>query len=166
MLQAWRILSTSNRPLKVVFANRAHRKYLLDNARYISEKVPDDLKNVIISRDLTTEQKPERRNMHEQRAGQSQGAEVAEMPDGAPPPPHTHTHTPRMRFAEPDTVAMNLDQRPPSPIHGNYPGINEHEFMESQQAEYDQSTLIGDNTVIGGLSQENELSLTNAKAHS
>ena len=28
---------TNDRPLKVVFYNRAHRKYLLDNARYISE---------------------------------------------------------------------------------------------------------------------------------
>ena len=35
---------TQDIPLKVVLPNRAHRKYLLDNARYISEKAPEHLK--------------------------------------------------------------------------------------------------------------------------
>ena len=50
---------TSNRPFKVVFANKAQRKYLLDNARCISEKAPEHLKHAIISRDLTTERRTE-----------------------------------------------------------------------------------------------------------
>ena len=80
------------------------------------------------------------------------------MPDRVSPP--------RMRFAEP--VAMNIDQRPPSPIQGNYPHINQHEFMENPQPEYDQSTMIGEDTVIGGLSQGNEPPppLTDANTHS
>ena len=153
---------TKNRPLKVVFENRAHRKYLLDNARYISDKASENLKNVTISKDLTLEQRTERRNRRRQRIGQQQGPGqqrgdgIAQMPDRVSPP--------RMRFAEP--VAMNIDQRPPSPIHGNYPHINDHEFMENLQPEYDQSTIIGEDTVIGGLSQGNEPPLTDANTHS
>ena len=153
---------TKNRPLKVVFENRAHRKYLLDNARYISDKASENLKNVIISKDLTLEQRTERPNRRRQRIGQQQGPGqqrgdgIAQMSDRVSPP--------RMRFAEP--VAMNIDQRPPSPIHGNYPHINDHEFMENLQPEYDQSTIIGEDTVIGGLSQGNEPPLTDANTHS
>ena len=70
------------------------------------------------------------------------------------------------RFAEPDTVAMNIDHRPPTPIHGNYLHVHENESMKNQQSGYDQSTFIGDNTIIDGLSQQNEPSLTNANANS
>ena len=71
-----------------------------------------------------------------------------------------------IRFAETDTVVMNIDHRPACLIHRNYPRVHVHESMENQQFDYDQSTFIGDNTVIGGLSQENEPSLTIAIANS
>ena len=61
---------------------------------------------------------------------------------------------------------MSLGHRPSSPIHANYLPVHENESMENQQSEYDQSTFIVDNTLIGGLSQENEPSLTNANANS
>ena len=70
------------------------------------------------------------------------------------------------RFAETDTVVMNIDHRPACLIHRNYPRVHVHESIENQQFEYDQSTFIGDNTVIGGLSPENEPSLTIAIANS
>ena len=71
----------------------------------------------------------------------------------------------RIRFAESDTVAMNIDHRPPSPIHGKNLPLHEND-MENQQSEYDQSTFISDDTIIGGLSQENVPSLTNASTNS
>ena len=52
--------ATQNRPLKVIFLNKAHRKFLLDNAKNISQKAPSYLKEVIISKDLTPEQRIER----------------------------------------------------------------------------------------------------------
>ena len=84
-------------------------------------------------------------------------AEEAEMQGRAAPT--------RIRFAEPDTVAMNIDHHPPSPIHGKHLPLHEND-MENQQSEYDQSTFIGDDTIIGGLSQENVPSLTNASTNS
>ena len=131
-----------------------HRKYLLDNARHISEKAPEHLKKVIISRDLTTEQRTEWRNRRRKRAWQTHCAEEAEMQGRAFPS--------GIRFAKPDTVAMDIDHRPSSLIHGKYMRAHEN-GMENQQSEYDQSTSIVDDTIIGGLSQENEPSLTNAK---
>ena len=53
---------TQNRPLKIVLANKSHRKYLLDNAKTLPEKAPTYMKDVIISRDLTLEQRKERKN--------------------------------------------------------------------------------------------------------
>ena len=51
----------SSRPLKVILQNRAHRKYLLDNAKYIEEKAPHSLKRVIINKDLTLAQRHEKK---------------------------------------------------------------------------------------------------------
>ena len=50
---------TQNRPLKIVLANKSHRMYLLDNAKTLPEKAPTYMKDVIISRDLTPEQRKE-----------------------------------------------------------------------------------------------------------
>ena len=68
----------------------------------------------------------------------------------------------RIQFAKPDTVEMNIDYHPPSSIHGKHLCPHENDIMENQQSEYDQSTFIGDDTIIGGLSQESEPFLTNA----
>ena len=51
---------SQNRPLKIVLANKSHRKYLLDNARTLQEKAPTYMKDVIISKDLTPEQRKEK----------------------------------------------------------------------------------------------------------
>ena len=112
---------TSNRSLKVVFDNRAHRKYLLDIARYISEKAPEHLQKVIISRTLTTEQRTERRNRRRQRAWQTHGAKETEMPGRAAPT--------GIQFAKPDTVEMNIDYHPPCSIHGKHLCLHENDIM-------------------------------------
>ena len=51
----------SCRPLKVVLQSKAHKEYLLDNAKYIQEKAPQNMKKVIIVKDLTPGQRHERR---------------------------------------------------------------------------------------------------------
>ena len=49
------------RPLKVILNNKSQRKYLLDNSKFIKQKAPVGLKQTIIVRDLTPEQRQERR---------------------------------------------------------------------------------------------------------
>ena len=49
------------RPLKIILTERAHRKFILDNAKYIPSKVNFKFRNVIFSKDLTPQQREERR---------------------------------------------------------------------------------------------------------
>ena len=59
---------------------------------------------------------------------------------------------------------MNIDQRPPSPIYGNTSHANMYNDESAQinplesimdNPGSEQSTMIGDTTVIGGVSQVN-----------
>ena len=49
------------RPLKLILLERAHRKFILDNGKYIPLKVRFEFRNVIFSKDLTPRQREERR---------------------------------------------------------------------------------------------------------
>lgn len=49
------------RPLKVVLDSKSERKFLLENAKFIEEKVPENFKRVTISRDMTNAQRAERK---------------------------------------------------------------------------------------------------------
>ena len=49
------------RPLKVILNSTAQRKFLLDNAKFIGSKAPEDFQRVIITKDLTLEQRKVRR---------------------------------------------------------------------------------------------------------
>ena len=60
------------RPLKVVLQSKAHKTYLLDNAKYIQEKAPQNMKKVIIVRDLTPGQRQERRDRFASRRNSDQ----------------------------------------------------------------------------------------------
>ena len=98
---------TQNRPLKIVLANKSHRKYLLDNAKTLPEKAPTYMKDVIISRDLTPEQRKERKSRGRQGASQQQQRAVTEQQDH-----DVETiNRPRIQFSAPQP--MNIDQRPP-----------------------------------------------------
>ena len=46
-----------DRPMKVVMANKSQRKYLLGNAKHIPEIFTGSFSNIIISKDLTSEQR-------------------------------------------------------------------------------------------------------------
>ena len=61
-----------NIPLKVVLDSKAQRKYLLENAKHIATKARSRFKQVIISKDLTVEQRKERRKGKEAKEGKEQ----------------------------------------------------------------------------------------------
>ena len=54
------------RPLKVVLDSKSERKFLLENAKFIEEKVPEKFKRVIISTDMTNAQRAERKYIKEE----------------------------------------------------------------------------------------------------
>ena len=54
-------LPNKTRALKVILAEKSHRKFMLDNAKFIPTKLPQHLKNLIISKDLTPVQREERK---------------------------------------------------------------------------------------------------------
>ena len=58
-----RKLEDKSRPLKIVLAEKAQRKIILDNAKFIPTKVRSIFKNVIISKDLTPQQREGRRKL-------------------------------------------------------------------------------------------------------
>ena len=153
---------TQNRPLKIVLTNKSHRKYLLDNAKTLPEKAPTYIKDVItrISRDLTPEQRKERKSRRRQRASQQQQRAGTEQQD------HDveTSNRPRIQFSAPQP--KNIDQRYPSPIYWNMSHGNMYNdesaqmnpletMMDNPGSAYEQSTMIGDTTVIGGVSQVN-----------
>ena len=84
------------RPLKVILSDKSHRKFLLDNARLIPNKLPVKWQKVVITRDLTPAQSQESKERFEARRGQ----QVA-----APPPRHP-----------PSPAAIDIEAREPSPI--------------------------------------------------
>ena len=53
--------SSKPRPLKVILTDRNQRKYLLANAKYIPEKTPLRFNKIILTKDLTPEQRLEKR---------------------------------------------------------------------------------------------------------
>ena len=50
-------------PLKLIFTEREHRKFILDNAKYIPPKVRFEFRHVIFSKDLTPQQRKETANI-------------------------------------------------------------------------------------------------------
>ena len=53
--------ANKTRPLKVILAEKAQRKFMLENAKFIPTKLPPEWKNVIVSKDLTPVQREERK---------------------------------------------------------------------------------------------------------
>ena len=49
------------RPLKIILAEKAQRRFMLENAKFIPTKLPPEWKKVIISKDLTPVQREERK---------------------------------------------------------------------------------------------------------
>lgn len=125
------------RPLKVVLDSKSERKFLLDNAKFIEEKVPEKFKRVIISRDMTNAQRAERKTHQRRNKYARQTAQQA---------------TPR------SPVAMVTEQPVPSPIQ-NMPHVNilsdSHLIPSGQNQEdlYNNTTVMQDETIPGGFTQ-------------
>ena len=125
---------------------------------YQKKLQPTYMKEVIISRDLTPEQRKERKSRRRQRASQQQQRAGTEQQD------HDVETNNRPRIQSSAPKPMNIDQRHPSPIYGNMSHANMYNdesalmnplesMMDNPGSAYEQSTMIGDTTVIGGVSQ-------------
>ena len=144
-----RPISGKCRPIKVVLNNKAQRKYLLDNAKFIKTKAPDYLKQVIITRDLTPNQRQKRRNRFTNKGVNLQTNETRNVD--------------RVNHGQSQPTAMQVDTAL-SPIHpvGHLMSSTHlsqvNQYTDSQQTKifnaYDEETLV-DRTVIGGIRQGN-----------
>ena len=99
---------------------------------------------------MTPEQRTERRNRRRQKAVVPETAAEPQGAEAALTPIRANTSRLQIHFSEP--ISMDIDQRPQSPISSELSQLNEQDSLMANQP-YEQSTLIGDNTVIGGLSQ-------------
>ena len=150
---------TKYRPLKVILDSKTDRKFLLENAKYIIDKTAAKFHRIIIAKDLTPEQRRERREKivarrHAQRGngdsrsgnGQDRLEEAAQFP-----------------LSEPEALEMQVEHLMPSPIPVEQPLQFPHyntntSSVLSQASAYDQSTVINvsstDVTMPGGISTQ------------
>lgn len=125
------------RPLKVVLDSKSERKFLLENAKFIEEKVQENFKRVIISRDMTNAQRAERKTNQRRNKRAKPTAQQA-----TPSSP----------------VAMVTEQPVPSPIQ-SMPHVNilsdSHLIHSGQDQEdpYNNTTVMQDETIPGGFTQ-------------
>ena len=142
----------------MVLESKAHRKYLLDNAKYIQETTPGSLKKVLIVRDLTPVQREERRERlaYKTRSCQSDKQNTSRMTN----------LNPRSQF-QPAAIEVNAELSPitsEANVHVSHLIFSTHlshinRFADSQPIRdltsvYNNSTVMNQ-TFFGGLSQEN-----------
>ena len=104
------------RLLKVILNSTAQRKFLLDNAKFIGSKTPEDFQRVIITKDLTLEQRKVRR---EKIGNKRRPNEQIGQQQSPPSPMEVRADTPptrRFTLWKPEVVGMPVDSNLPSPI--------------------------------------------------
>ena len=69
------------RPLRIILDSKAQRKFLLKNARFIGIRIPETYQRVIIAKDLTPEQRNERREKIKNKKQQSERRQPASPMD-------------------------------------------------------------------------------------
>ncbi|MES9905972.1 MAG: hypothetical protein ABW168_25270 [Sedimenticola sp.] len=124
------------RPIKVILANRSQKRYLLDNAKHITKKVSSRLIKAVIVKDLTMEQRNERRLKRQARVAEDQNMDHA--PTEEPSSPSLITSRPNIFHT--GIAAQSTPRR--------LPHLNQ--LAESQSNQGDE-TLLADITVIGGI---------------
>ena len=161
-------VQSKTRPLRVVLDSKSQRKFLLDNARHISSKTSEIYQSVVIAKDLTPEQRKERREkIQEKKRRKDEQAQQQGEVQQPPSPMEARAVTPPTRqylYRKPLPVGMDIQDDPPSPIQCNAASHMSHQNMltdsqlESQAGVYDQSTVLNlsnlDATIMGGLSQQ------------
>lgn len=142
-----RKVANKTRPLKVLLNSKVQRKTLLDNAKYIKDKAPPNMRRVIISKDLTQIQRNERK----QRRQQNHQNQINSAPQGES---NRIVSEHEGRGAnEISPIAMETSHRISSPI-SDMPHLNLLTYSQlgrEQSDVYNDSTIIHDETVIGGL---------------
>ena len=146
------------RPLKVILIEKSHKKFLLDNAKFISVKVPEPLTNAIISKDLTPLQRQERRiKVQERRAERNQQDRNHRPREASQSGPSGIERTPARTVQSMET---DRGERSPSPIgrpNGTmtHLNINDDTVLHGTPRDaYHTSTFIEDTVVGGILSQQ------------
>ena len=116
----------TTRPLKVILRNKSQRKFLLENARFIPQKLEKRLASVVIVRDLTEKQQQERKIKHAKKQ-KSNDMELVE-----------------------EDIHEKIDQTEIiSPIKRlDHLNTNDTNFLLSQSTILDE---VGEQTVIGGI---------------
>ena len=120
------------RPLKVILKNKSQRKFLLENARFISTKAERKLSKVVILKDLTPKQQGERKDKIKKKKGKALEKELVNEDDYV------------------DNIEA-MEQL--SPITSELEHLNTN-ITSGEQTLFSQSTIVGDvgdETVMGGI---------------
>ena len=140
------------RPLKVILINKADRKFLLNNAKFIKDKAPAKFREVIITKDMTPQQRVERRTYVQSlrgRRGQNTETQNPRNVSGRVVSPPLPLNAVTQHFSV---------QRELSPVlsaEADMPQVNEMEVQESTVFQfsqpYDDKTVLDGQTIIGGI---------------
>ncbi|MEW8544373.1 MAG: hypothetical protein AB2693_12635 [Candidatus Thiodiazotropha sp.] len=148
------------RPLKVILTSKTHRKYLIDNAKFIPEKAPQ-YKDVILTKDLTPEQRVEKRQFIQKKKGSKDPKQGDTKNKKVTSSIHEVN---QMNLVSP--VPMEFEELPLSPIQTQDPLSQINMLSESRPLEstslthhFETSTIVlekteTDKTVLGGQTQE------------
>lgn len=148
------------RPLKIVLDNRSKRKTLLENAKYIPQKAPLYLRQVILSKDLTPTQRQERK-LRRQR-NQNNQPRPQEGPGIRNIPP---TRQPNQDDIIGEAISISNSPAAMNTSHGYSPirvmanmshlntSTHSHNTRTLEDA-YNNTTIAMEETVIGGLDSQ------------
>ena len=140
------------RPLKIVLESRAQRKTILENAKYIPQKVPFYLNRVIISKDLTPTQRSERklrcqnnqRNQPRQMNDNKNVSTVRQNQDG-----DSNGGT--------SPTAMNMSHGVSPIIEMLHLNLSTHSQSGRALDAYNNTTIAMDDTIMGGSDSQHGL---------
>ena len=150
----------TTRPLKIVLDNRSKRKTHLENAKYIPQKAPLYLRQVILSKDLTPTQRQERK-LHRQR-NQNNQPRPEEAPGIKNIPP---TRQPNQDDTSGEAISVSNSPAAMNTSHGYSPilvmvrmshlntSTHSHNTRTLEDA-YNITTIVMDETVMGGLDSQ------------
>ena len=138
------------RPLKLILDSKAQRKFLLENAKHTAAKARPRFQRVIITKDLTVEQRKERREKVQDR----RRIRNNQRPNGA-----NSDGEDNQRDMQNATV-MHIDEQEPSPIArdsqlshlAHIDDTNNHQ--NDTLSAYNNTTITSDETVIGGFDSQ------------
>ena len=148
------------RPLRVILDSKAQRKFLIENAKHIPKKTQENFQRVIIAKDLTPEQRRERRksNLSRQKKQQKEQGQSASPMDARAVTPPTHQFImcgPGIGVMPSDTMPSPIRNVETSIEHRSHLNAVNDSSLESQA--YNQTTIVNstniDDTVLGGLTQ-------------